>query len=1467
MESIPSNCVLSADNSFGPAVKGCRDGFDFTLLFEEIALAIIPLVILLVSVPFRLFYIWRDGKRAKPGILLPIKLSLLVVFSGLQLALVILWSRTSAFKTRLSIPTATSTFVASVSLCVLSYTEHVYRLRPSSILTGYFLFTILFDAARVRTLWLMHHHELISILSTASVGMKVLLLLSEMKEKRSVLRSGGDYYPPESLSGLINASLFWWLNPLLHKGSSNELGLDDLYPVDDDMLAASLESRLEHAWKLAPQSSSNSLLATTAGVLKWTILSALLPRLALIALKFSQPFMVAQVIRYVGGPKYQSNNAGYGLIGAYVLVYTGIAICTGRYQHLTYRLITMTRGALISLIYRKTLQLKLTALGDSKPVTLMSTDVQRIASGLEFMHDAWAAFIEVPIALWLLQRQLGLGFLSPIFVAFVSAAIVARLGGLVGARQSVWLQAIEKRIGVTVSVLQSMKGVKMTGMTEWLTVAVQNLRIAELQQSKKFRELLVGALTLSFTTSTISPVIAFGIYMGIAIRKRDGSTLEADRAFEALSLFALLFQPMLQVLQAIPSLMSAVGAFVRIQEFMVSEAWEDPRYLNRLTEVNIDVVIDEKRLSVFGITGMRDSLILGEKPKPRNTKNSIQLKNVSFGWNKADGPVLENLNLTCAAGSLTMIVGPVGSGKSTLLFGLLGETPTSSGELEMSTSSFAYCGQAPWVTNSTLRQNIIRFLPFDEVWYNRVLRACALEQDLKSYTNGDQTVIGNSGSLLSGGQKQRVALARAVYSRQQIFILDDVFSGLDPRTEEHVFNAVFGRRGLLRKSKATIILATHAAYLLCHSDYVVALGDDGDISQQGTFEELQKAPGYVRGLNINPPTGLSSKKVAMPRTDSGGAREVPATVIETELGVSNLARQTGDLSIYAYYFKTIGWRLSMFFLLAVVGFAFCNTFPSIWVQWWTRSNEHTPHGRLGYYLGIYTLLSVATLLCLAVGCWNLMAYMVPRSANKLHLILLSTVMKAPISFSSNIDVGITSNRFSQDMELIDMELPLGLLNASSAFFMAIAQVALIASSTKYLAAGIPLVGIVFFFIQRFYLRTSRQVRFLDLEAKSPLYTNFLETLNGLASIRCFGLEEEYKQKNETCLNASQSPFYLLYSIQRWLSVVLDLVVAGVAVSLVMMAVFLRTHMSPGLLGVGLLNIISLGESLKGLITDWTKLETSIGAVARVRAFEIETENENRPEEVERVLESWPAYGNIFIDNVAASYGNSPSKLSLKGVTMSIKHGQKIGVCGRSGSGKSSLVSCLFRLMEMVDGTITIDGVDISKIPRQVLRSRLVALPQEPFFWADTVRRNIDPNGEYSDVYLLATIERVQLRKVIETKGGLDAIMDSELLSQGQRQLLCLARAMLRNSTVLVLDEATSSVDVKTNEVIQRIIREEFKDYTIIAVAHQLNTIVDFDKVAVLDAGRLIEFDAPMKLLRQQSMFRELWEAYEGGTGN
>ncbi|KAK6210738.1 hypothetical protein LQW54_005943 [Pestalotiopsis sp. IQ-011] len=1003
-----------------------------------------------------------------------------------------------------------------------------------------------------------------------------------------------------------------------------------------------------------------------------------------------------------------------------------------------------------------------------------------------------------------------------------------------------WIAAIQKRVGITSDILGTIKGVKMLGLSRALTKQIQGLRDFELAESKKFRRIQILLISMNTAPMVTISAVTFTVYAIVA--KINGTTLGINQAFTSLSLLSILQMPVALLVASLGQIAQALACLDRIQAFLLLEKRFDYR------------------------TKYQPSAHGDEKPTPDSQAADaafLTLTNASFGWtDDQDNSTLNDINTKIQHSSFTLVVGPVASGKSTLLKSFLGETYLHAGSVEVADQDdIAYCDQDAWILNMTIRQNIVAFSEYDEKYYKQVLTACQLDEDLDHLPEGDMSQVGSQGISLSGGQKQRIALARAVYSGKRVVILDDTMKGLDADTASKCFAAMFGRNGLLRKRRTTIIMATHNAQWFPYADRLIVLGENGTLTGDGSFESLKDSNDYIRGLQFRKSSDEESEgdeidsqtPEAVHKSEESTGQSIHDKIKVESRGKTSPAdaeeKQRGKVnSSLPYYLRSLMSTSFIIFCFLIVFQTACRTIQPLWLNFWTAANARNPTEDPAKWIGVYILFCVLNLGGIVTQF---------SSAKQLHWAILEVTMRAPMSYFVATDVGQLVNRFSQDMTLVDFPLPISLMQLSEMFVAAIGEIILTCVSSGFLAVVIPFLGVVLFFVQKFYLRTSRQLRLLDLETKSPLYSFFISSFAGLTTIRAFSWSDKSYGEHIQHLDTSQRPYYLLYCVQRWLTMVLELTVAGLGVLLVGLSVGLRDRVEPGLLGVALTNLSSFGMTMSQVIIFWTELETSLGAITRIREFTSETPREK--EGTDEPSAQWPAEGAISISQLSAKFGDH---MVLDGIDLEINPGEKVAICGRTGSGKSTLLALLLRLYEPCGGTVTIDGVETSTLKVDTLRERLVTLPQDAILLSGTVRYNLDPECCLGDDELLAALEKTGLLPVVEDKGGLDADFDADWLSAGQKQLFCLARSMLRRSRILLLDEATSSLDHQTDETIQSLLRKEFARWTTIVVAHRLKTVADFDKIVVLKDGKVAEVGSPDALLSSGGLFRTLWDLQE-----
>ncbi|KAJ4254441.1 hypothetical protein NW762_010039 [Fusarium torreyae] len=1450
---MSSTCLN--DGSFGPGVRGCRGDFDFTQKFERIFLSIIPTAVF-IAATFARIAVLSQRKRIVGGVILQsVKIAFLVVYAITQLAIFILVATgTPGIVHQLSLAGSSLVFVASLLAIPLSYKEHSCTRRPSTLLNVYIFLTLLFDIVQARTAWLVintDHQTVQARLFTASVVVKAFIVFLETFSKTKWIHWNADEHSPEESSSVFSIGVFAWLNKLFIRGYKGVLTIDDLYPLDENMASSRLHRRFSkrlrvHKYNQEPKS---GLLKDLCRTLVGPFVLPIAPRIALIAFKFCQPFFIDSTLAYLQMPETSTTkNMGYGLIGAAFLIYTGIGVSSAFFGYYREKAVYMIRGCLVTAIYQKTTQIKITAADDSAALTLMSTDVERILFGAWKAHDLWANTIEVAIGCWLLHEKLGVAFVSPLIIITVCALLLSWLVMFVSKRQSEWMTRIENRVGLTANAISQMKLYKISGITEPVADLIQTLRVGEIKVGNSFRWLLILAAGLGFTPLAVSPAATFAW---------TAEDLNVNTLFTSLSYILLFTSPVISLFQNLPGIFAALACTARVQKFIAADPRNDFRSHGSHP-------VSEK-----------------DHPSPDNADSAaFSVENGSFGWG-GEKLTLSQINASFPAHQLTIVVGEVASGKTTFCKALLGEIPVSSGSINTFIPShrIGYCEQTPFLYNATFQENIVGHCAFDQKKYDEIVDATMLTPDVALLPLGHDTKIGSNGIMLSGGQKQRVSVARALYSEADLMIFDDILSGLDLDTESELFRRVFGPGGITRRRNVTVVICTHSVRHLPLADHIIALGG-GTVIEQGNFSQLMENNKYVHSLGVRHRDTDSSSEVES--SEPKAAAPAPAST-RINAVMEDKARQQGDLSIYKHYFKSVGtWPV---IIVAVSGMlaGICYSMSSIWIKFWA---DDAFSRSFAFYIGIYAMLRIGYIVFLFCTLITTLIKMTASAGTELHQRAIQTVIAAPLRFFTTTDSGVVTNLFSQDMTLLDGDLPLALTNFSLDISNAIGSAFVVASASPYLAIGYPFMAGILYFVQKFYLRTSRQMRFLDLEAKSPLYTHFTDTIKGITTIRAFGWEPHDIAHNSKLLDTSQRPAYLLAMIQKWLVSSLHFVVAGTGVLLVTLATRLRTN--AGLTGASLVSLLTFSETLSNLISSYTSLETSLGAVSRLRSFSETVDTENLPGEDIEPPATWPHSGSIQINKVSASYEHNPrnqddeettlpSNLALNDINLDILPRQKVAICGRTGSGKSTLILLLLRLLDPLPScsqNMKIDDIPLHEIDRATLRKRIICIPQDAVFLPDgsSVKANIDPYNAATDAEAFNVLNTVRLSGFVQDKGSLNAGMSAADLSAGQKQLFSLGRAILRRRVrdrlsggkkrggLLLLDEVSSSVDKVTDRAMQEIIRDEFESYTIVMVSHRLEMVMDFfDRVVVLDRGTVVESGGPKELAETPgSRFGELW---------
>uniref|UniRef100_A0A8C1XJ86 ATP-binding cassette, sub-family C (CFTR/MRP), member 8 n=1 Tax=Cyprinus carpio TaxID=7962 RepID=A0A8C1XJ86_CYPCA len=870
----------------------------------------------------------------------------------------------------------------------------------------------------------------------------------------------------------------------------------------------------------------------------------------------------------------------------------------------------------------------------------------------------------------------------------------------------------------------------------------------------------------------------------------------------------------------------------------------------------------------------------------------FQITNGYFSW--TDGtPTLSNVNIKIPFGQLTMIVGQVGCGKSSLLLAALGEMQKISGTviwnrycLLEKRGAVAYASQKPWLLNTTLAENITFEMPLIKQRYRAVIEACSLEPDIDILPQGDQTEIGERGIILSGGQRQRIGVARALYQTTNVVFLDDPFSALDIHLSDHLMQE--GILKLLREEKRTVVLVTHKLQYLPHADWIIAM-KDGSIQTEGTLKDIQNSQPELfeqwKTLMHRQDKEFEKNMTVLERKNLRRAmysREALKTEVEEE-EQSVESDEEDNLSRVMRLRATIPWRscgtylssagLLLLLLLLLSQLLKHSLLVAIdyWLAHWTSKVITAKIDAAAHncslvqvkiadlihssYLLVFSLLCfLGIILCLATSVaveWTGL-----RVAKELHHNLLNNIILAPMRLFETTPLASILNRFSSDTNTIDQHIPATLECLSRSTLLCVSALGVISYVTPFFLIIVIPLAITCYFIQKYFRVASKDLQQLEDSTQLPLLSHFSETVEGLTTIRAFRYEPRFRQRLLEFTDANNMASLFLTAANRWLEVRMEYIGACIVLIAAVASITnsLYNHLSTGLVGLGLTYALMVSNYLNWMVRNLADMEVQLGAVKKIKAL-LKTEPENYEGllSVSQVPEGWPQRGEIQIQNLSVRY-DSTLKPVLKHVNAHISPGQKVGICGRTGSGKSSFSLAFFRMVDTFEGRIIIDDIDIAKLPLQTLRSRFSIILQDPFLFSGTIRFNLDPEMKATDSMLWEALEIAQLKPVVKTlPGGLDAIIaeGGENFSQGQRQLFCLARAFVRKSSILIMDEATASIDMATESILQKVVMTAFADRTVVTIAHRVHTILNADLVIVMKRGVILEFEKPEVLLNQE----------------
>uniref|UniRef100_A0A3B3VC08 ABC-type glutathione-S-conjugate transporter n=1 Tax=Poecilia latipinna TaxID=48699 RepID=A0A3B3VC08_9TELE len=1103
------------------------------------------------------------------------------------------------------------------------------------------------------------------------------------------------------------------------------------------------------------------------------------------------------------------------------------------------------RAALMAAVYKKALVMsndnrKESTVGET--VNLMSADAQRFNDVTNFIHLLWSCPLQIIVSVVFLWLELGPSTLAGVAVMLLMVPVNGLLANQAKKIQRENMKSKDKRLKIMNEILNGIKTLKLFAWEPSFQTQVEDIRGEELKVMRKFAYLTSFSTFISNCAPTLVSLATFAVFVGVS----SDNILTAEKAFTSISLFNILRQPLSMLPTLIASIVQTAVSKKRLERFLGGDDLES------------DIVRHDSSFGKLTISTVFFTLLL---------------------------PLFPSVSLDIKPGGLVAVVGAVGSGKSSLLSALLGEMHRTKGFINIQ-GSLAFVPQQAWIQNATLRDNILFGSPYEEQRFEDILEACALGPDLKLLSAGDLTEIGEKGINLSGGQKQRVSLARAAYSQADIFLLDDPLSAVDSHVGKHLFDKVIGPNGLLKDK--TRILVTHGVSFLPWVDEVVVLVN-GRVSEVGSYQSLRASKGAFSefldtygteqkdfisdseddqsDVSLADDVSLMLRREnSVRRSQRGNRSRFDPTVQKLRKahfpGVCFLFDMQVKFSVWLQYVQAMGWGYAFWalFIYVMQNVAFIG--QNLWLSDWTNdaveyyNQTYSPKKR-DTRVGVFGALGMAQGLFVFLGTL-LLTNAAVNASRLLHSRLLNNVLRVPMVFFDTTPLGRILNRFAKDIFTIDEIIP-HLFSSWIIHLLGIVGtiVFLCLSTPLFIIVIIPL-AVIYFFVQRFYIPTSRQLRRLESVARSPIYSHFGETMSGLSVIRAYNHQERFMKHNEVTIDENLKTIYsriIVCLLNRWLAVRLQFLGNLVVFFAAVFAVISRNSIDSSLVGLSISYALNVTLTLSFVVNITSQLETNIVAVERVSEY-AELENEAPWVTQDRPSEKWPEAGRLQFVDYKVRY-RPELDLVLKGISCDISGTEKIGIVGRTGAGKSSLTNCLFRIIEAADGRILIDDVDISKIGLHDLRNRLTIIPQDPVLFSGMLRMNLDPFDKFSDEELWRVLELSHLKDYV---AGLKEELQHEVaeggenLSVGQRQLLCLARALLRKSRILILDEATAAVDLETDDLIQTMIRKEFSHCTVLTIAHRLHSIMDSSRVMVLDAGKIVEFDSPSNLMEKRGHF-------------
>ncbi|XP_044000528.1 ATP-binding cassette sub-family C member 12 isoform X1 [Gambusia affinis] len=1304
---------------------------------------------------------------------------------------------------------------------------------------------------------------------------------------------------PVDNAGFLSFTTFAWMTPMMWAIFRNRLDLSSLSLSPFDVADTSGE-RLRRLWEEEVAKKGLEKASLVKAVLRFQrtrlILSVVIGTFAMGAAFIGPGILVNEILNYIESPEKSTVAHGVGLaVGLFCTEFLKGFFISLMWA-INLRTAARLKGAFSSMAFQKVISLRVhSGISMGEMINVLTSDGHRMFEAVVFGSFALCAPVIFIACIVLACFVLGYTALTGVCTYIIFVPIQFILAKLINKFRWKAMQIADGRVRTMNEILNSIKLIKMYAWEESFEKKIAALRKKEKKQVRLVSYIQNINTSITSIIPTVATVLTFLVHTLL------GLSLTASDAFTTIAIFNSMRFSLALLPLCVKALAEAAVSLKRLRKILLVQNPEP--YLEQRKDNHTAVEMRNATLSwTKAARGPDLPNGQGKNHKQDETEPSESL------------PTLRNISFTLPKGNLLGVCGNVGSGKTSLISSILEQMHLLRGSVTAD-GTFAYVSQQAWIFHGTVQENILMGGAFDQAKYDRVLDVCSLRADLKILPYGDRTEIGERGLNLSGGQKQRISLARAVYANKDILLLDDPLSAVDAHVGKHIFEECI-KKELQGKS---VILVTHQLQYLEFCDDILVL-EEGEVREAGNHQALMKADGRYAQLISNyqmeqsetqkeeeeeekqeEDEAASHKEAAEVRqradsgivnpafdmsdeTDDGApADQKPAVTGEDQL-VSQESSTEGSVSwrVYHQYCQAVGGYfvtfLTVFIIVLMIGStAFSNWWLSYWLGQGDGSNSTSNSGnvtskpgdvsknsRLQFYQMIYGLMILVTLVLAVIKCF-FYTHVTLRAACKLHDRMFRKVLASPMSFFDTTPTGRILNRFAKDQEELDSVLPLHMDPFLQFCLLVTFTIVIIASVFPAMLAAVVVMGVLFTLILFVFQRGIRQMKKMENISRSPCISLTTSTIQGLSTIHAYNIRDSHIELFKSLNDINSNHYLLFHSGTRWLSFWLDFMAASMAL-LVALFVVLSSNdvINQSLKGLTMSYTIQLTGMLQYVVRQSTEVEARFNSVERLLEY-ITTCTSEAPRHIKgvKIPDGWPKNGAITFQEYKMRYrDNTPTVLN--GLDFAIQAGEKLGIVGRTGSGKSSLGVALFRLVEPEGGSILIDDVDITAIGLRDLRSKLSIIPQDPVLFTGTVRYNLDPFNQYTDEEIWAVLQKTYMKDSISKLDGTlqaEVLENGENFSVGERQLMCMARALLRNSKIILLDEATASIDSETDALIQNTIKEAFHDCTMLTIAHRINTVMYADRILVMDDGKAAELDPPDVLKqRPDSLFSSLLAA-------